>query len=99
MIRFVTMAAVLALTACGPKPNMPMYEQTASHSDIGIKDNERFKVERVGVFKDDLAYDARRGIYILTDTKTGREFVGVSGVGISELGSHQAGKARVSDER
>lgn len=37
--------------------------------------------------------------YIITDTKTGTEYIGVSGIGITETGSHQAGKARVADER
>lgn len=59
----------------------------------------RFKVERVGVIDDDIAYGDRRGIYVITDRTTGKEYVGVSGVGVSELGSHQAGKTRVSDER
>lgn len=91
--------AALALTACGPDANMPMYEQEARPEGMGINTNGRFKVERVGVFKDTLAYDNRRGLYVITDTKTGQEFLGVSGIGISELGSHQSGKSRLSDER
>lgn len=66
---------------------------------ITYKSNGRFKVERVGVFFDNLAYDDKRGIYVITDTETNQEFVGVSGIGISELASHQSGKTRSSDER
>lgn len=62
-------------------------------------DLHRFEIKRVGVIKDDLAYNDRRGIYILKDRATGKEFVGISGVGISELGTHSAGKTQVSDER
>lgn len=99
MKRLAIAMSALVLSACGPNPNMPMHEQTDSAKAVGINTNLRFRVERVGVFRDDLAYDAKRGIYVITDTKTGKEFVGISGVGISELGSHSSGKSRVSDER
>lgn len=91
--------AALLLSACGPDANMPMYEQTAGANNVGINTNSRFKVERVGVFKDDLAYGDRRGIYVIIDTKTGQELIGVSGIGISELGSHKSGKSTIRDER
>lgn len=53
-----------------------------------VQSEGRFQVQRVGVFEDKLAYGDRRGIYVVTDRETGREFVGISGVGISELGAH-----------
>lgn len=59
----------------------------------------RFSIVQVDIFKDDLAYDDKRAIYILTDRKTGKEYVGISGIGIAELGDHPAGKAKVADER
>lgn len=59
----------------------------------------RFSVTRVGVFADDVAYGDRRGIYLIEDLETGQRFVGVSGVGVSELGRHSAGKTAVRDER
>lgn len=70
-------------------------------NDIGQSAaGNRFVLTRVGIVNDSQAYHGERGIYILKDTQTGREYVGVSGVGISELGSHQAGKNhRVEDER
>lgn len=84
------MLAVVCLTGCtAATDDMP-----AATSSTG-----RVKVERIGVIADGLAYGDRRGIYVITDTQTGREFIGVSGVGITETGSHQAGKARVRDER
>jgi hypothetical protein len=60
---------------------------------------ERIKIVRTAVFRDDLAYNSVRGVYIITDTQTGKEYIGISGVGISETGSHRAGKSSVSDER
>lgn len=62
-------------------------------------DTGRFKVELVGIFRDTMAYDGRRGIYLLQDSQTGKEYFGISGVGISELGSHSSGKTTISDER
>jgi hypothetical protein len=51
------------------------------------------------VFKDTLAYGDQRGLYIIKDTKTNIEYIGVSGIGIAEVGSHQSGKVSVRDER
>jgi hypothetical protein len=51
------------------------------------------------VIEDDLAYRERRGLYVIVDQKTGKEFIGISGIGITEVGVHQEGKASVSDER
>jgi hypothetical protein len=53
----------------------------------------------VGVIEDELAYYKRRGLYLIRDTKTGQEFIGLSGVGVSELGRHPSGKTSVADER
>jgi hypothetical protein len=59
----------------------------------------RVTVERVDVVADTLAYGGARGVYVIRDAQTGREFIGVSGVGIAETGSHQSGKTTVRDER
>lgn len=81
------------LTSCSERPDTPMR--------IGspISSSSRVNVTRIGVIEDSLAYDSRRGIYLIEDTKTGKEYIGVSGIGISELGQHQAGKTIISDER
>lgn len=89
----------ILLIACGPDPTMPMYKQTGPANAELIKQSTRFEVVQVGIFRDPLAYSGRRGIYVITDNKTGKEFVGISGVGISESGSHMAGKVSVRDER
>lgn len=59
----------------------------------------RFELRRVQTVADGLAYDNERGIYLLIDRETGREYVGVSGIGIAELGRHQVGKGSIEDER
>lgn len=60
----------------------------------------RFQVERVGTFSDSMAYNGKRGIYVVKDTQTGDEYVGVSGVGISVISRHGCGKGcSAADER
>lgn len=94
-----TFALLLFSLGCGPTPTMEM----GSEKFLETRLTGRFAVQRVGVFSDDLAYGNRRGIYLITDSETGAQFVGVSGVGISELGSHttRSGKTTVTvdDER
>lgn len=61
------------------------------------------QVVRVSTFEDKLAYGNARSIYIIRDLQSGKEYVGVSGVGISELGSHMVRTTKhdrtVPDER
>ena len=82
---------------------MPMHSQTRNAKEVTVKDNARATVTRIGVFEDDLAYKSKRGVYLIRDEKTGKEYLGVSGIGISELGSHSqmAGKVMTTrqDER
>lgn len=88
------LAGVL-LAGCDPtdsrvQPVSPMTIQAAK---------PRFEVTRVQKFQDSLAYNSERGIYLVRDTETGAEYFGVSGVGITELGSHSSGKSQRIDER
>lgn len=91
------------LAACGPDPDMPLRKHTAETKATALKENDRVSVARVGVFEDDLAYGSRRGVYIILDAKTGKEYLGISGVGISETGCHMVSTGKssycVSDER
>ena len=82
--------SVLTICSCSPDPTVHMDTYTGS---------SRVEVKRIGVIEDDRAYCNRRGIYIIKDKDSGKEFIGVSGIGISELGSHSAGKSTISDER
>lgn len=87
--------AALALTACSPKPDMPLQTRLPEAQAEG----SRVTVERIGIFTDELAYGSRRAVYVIRDKATGQEFIGVSGIGIAETGRHQSGKSRASDER
>ncbi len=84
---------LVLLAGCGPAANTTMAEESPLDMSSDIK------VTRVGVFEDQLAYGGKRGIYRIVDSKTGKEYIGISGVGISENGSHSSGKSSMSDER
>ena len=91
-------AVILALCACDearpvPNPN-DNYDQVNYRlgSPLTIESNQRFSIKRVSVFRDDLAYKGNRGIYVVVDTQTGKEYVGISGIGISELMTGQIRK-------
>lgn len=79
----------LLSSCCGAPPDTPLQEVSGA----------RFSVTRVGVFGDDLAYGQRRGIYVIIDQQTGKEYVGISGIGIGETASHSSGKTSTQDER
>jgi hypothetical protein len=89
----VAACGVAALCACTP------YDDQTQTLRVPAYASGRFEVHIDSAFDDGLAYHGRRAIYIIKDTQTGIEYVGVSGIGVSELGSHAAGKARVTDER
>lgn len=64
-----------------------------------IDDNVRVRVQLLNVYRDKLAYGNSRGVYLIKDTKTGVEYIGISGIGIQEVGSHSVGKTQQEDER
>ena len=78
---FIAAAACLSLAGCENQAPSPKKIATLERS-------ERFQVDRVSIFEDLLAYEDKRAIYIIRDLQTGKEYIGVSGVGISEIGSH-----------
>lgn len=98
---FITVAAVLTLglAGCGPEPDMPMRQRLTAPDAVQPLEQQRIQITRIGVFRDELAYNSRRGVYVITDAKSGKEYIGISGIGIQETGSHMAGKTPVSDER
>ena len=63
------------------------------------EENKRFELAKVQEFRDFSAYNSYRGIYILKDKNTNKEYIGISGVGIAEIGSHTTGKTTTTDER
>lgn len=98
-IFIVGILMAVVLIGCSPTPEKKQLS-TPSPSVWIQNPEQRFKVERVQVVYDEIAYEQRRGVYIIQDTKTGREYIGMSGVGISEIGSHSTdGENTARDER
>ncbi len=85
------------LSGCSPDPTIEM--KTETHLPLEAESNPNYSVTRVAVFKDNLAYGDLRGIYEIVDVKTGKKYLGVSGIGICEIGSHTVDKTSVEDER
>ncbi len=100
-MRVALLVVVFMLTACdrGPEPA----KSTMAVSSQLSSDADRIKVTKMSEFRDTLAYDNWRGVYLIQDQQTGKEYIGISGIGISEVGSHTqlVGKVQqsVRDER
>lgn len=60
----------------------------------------RITVEWLGKFDDDLAYGGERGVYLIKDNEKKTEYIGISGIGISERGSHtkHVGKVVITED-
>ncbi|HSI08801.1 MAG TPA: host-nuclease inhibitor Gam family protein [Rariglobus sp.] len=100
VVVIIGLVAAMAIPAIQKIRNRNI-EVPPTSTPMRIIDGEpRFTLVRVTEFGDSFAYNQHRAAYILTDKKTGKEYVGVSGIGIVELGSHKAGKNNhVEDER
>jgi hypothetical protein len=99
VIAVVGVAMVATLSSCdGNREVVTEMKVDTVNMDSGAG-KCRFSVRKIGKFYDMSAYDNWRSIYVVTDSETGAEYVGVSGVGISELGSHRNGKTNHEDER
>lgn len=81
--------SAMVLTACD-------FGSTRVESDarqkMPVNVNDRVQVVKIQEFRDDLAYENVRGIYVITDKDTGKEYIGVSGIGITDTGRHGCGK-------
>lgn len=73
------------------------YEQYVTAEYMGItNDNDRFDIHRIKLVKDTIAYNGIRGIYEIHDKLTNKIYLGVSGVGITELTS--CGKGGICEQ-
>lgn len=86
----IALLAALALSGCDNSTRVPVEQR--GKVQVSTAESGRVQVRKISEFRDDLAYDDYRGVYIITDTETGQEFIGVSGVGISAIGQHNCGK-------
>jgi len=60
-------------------------EQTQHPTIIPSIDVLRFKVERIDVLKDNMSTTGYRGVYLITDIVTGKQYLGISNMGMVAL--------------
>lgn len=80
--------AVLALAGCDSDTRV----SSDARQMMPVNVNDRVQVVKIQEFRDELAYENVRAIYVITDKDTGQEYIGLSGVGIVEVGRHGCGK-------
>ena len=85
-----------------PSPTvvLPQRLNDPQGQEVAPVKNPRFRIERLYLIKDTTARYNTRGVYLITDLKTGQEFFGLSGVGVTELmsESHSCRKAATCTE-
>jgi hypothetical protein len=94
----VLVLVALALSGCETTPSGTQ-KSKASSVVKSEKNSTRYQITRIAVIEDDLAYRNQRGIYVIKDTETDTEYFGISGIGITENGSHSNGKINIADEK
>ena len=97
MKKILMFAVVALLFGCGQKSDVDVKVSVPLHNVY--RPDDRFIVTRELIIEDDIAYGSRRAVYTLVDKKTGKEYVGLSGVGIAETGTQFTGKSAVQVER
>lgn len=97
MVNKKTKAAIIA-AALAAVAGCDGQDQGRSVNDGSTAQAGRVTIKKLGTFSDTSAYSNWRSVYLVTDTETGQEFIGVSGIGIAETGSHGCGKSRCSHE-
>lgn len=99
--RAVLVFLCLILSSCSEPVDTKMSVEIPGNENYipDCKYDPRVSITRIGVIEDRIAYDQRRGIYIIKDNETKKEYIGVSGVGICERGAHSSGKTSMPDER
>lgn len=86
-----------AKEAMTPKITSPVQELGSCSPYVA--QSTHVKIVKTGVFWDDNAYEHKRCSYKITDLETGRTYLGVSGIGIVETGSHSDGETNHVSEK
>ena len=82
-VKKLILLSAFLLVACDGKPAPATIDSKVSTVDTG-----RFQVNEMAKFSDSDACNGSRKIFLITDIDSGKEFICVSGVGISEVGTH-----------
>lgn len=101
----VALLSLLTVTGCVKRTEAEIalqrqdYTQRNNATGLNVVDSDRIVVKRISVIQDSLAYGDKRGVYVIIDTQTGKEYIGVSGVGITESGSHTVSSGKTTSTR
>lgn len=109
IVLIIILLACYLLVGCGESdvnvttPDPLLIKMEDKHFSVPLEKmslppNSDWTVTREGCFKDSSSYGGWRYIYRFRD-KEGHEFVGVNGIGITEIGSHSVGRSTTTDER
>ena len=100
MLSILMVSVMFVFSGCDEKKRYPGVDGRGPSQMERVTDNTSdFSLIKKQTFYDEDAYGKTRSIYIIKDKVTGKEYIGVSGIGISERGSHTFGKSKLSDER
>ncbi len=97
----ILLAAAFCLFSCdSSKSSIDIKtEQEFAEKIIGSK----YKINRIAVLPDNLAYNGKRGVYEICNIKGELIYFGISGIGVSDRGSHTKSDGEdtstVQDER
>lgn len=95
---FLLLFLCLALCGCERPYVEPTNAKGVELPPVAGVEGPRFQVETQGKFW--AGYDNNvREILIITDTKTGEQYLGITGVGISDLRKEKVGKNTFTKER
>ena len=84
-----------SIPSVGDRVKIPVQTETI----VSVPPKLRYDLKKVQTFFDSDAYNNVRNVYILVDNETGKEYLGISGIGITEMGKHTQTKSTVTDER
>ncbi len=102
-INIIALIALAAVASSGCSKHETNPASVTFEKEISAEAATKVEVRLVGTFHDDLAYQKQRGVYRIIDRETGKEYLGISGIGITEVGQHKEGsgdsKHTVEDER
>lgn len=103
MMRYIFMIGIVFVIGCDMDENTRMSINAPVVEVVGDRVVpvvvERFRVMKVQMIRDPDAYKGLRSIYVIRDRVTNREYMGITGVGISDMGVHSIGKVNEVDER
>ena len=91
-----TVMLVVLLMVCGCDDGVPVIEKKV-HADNEKPLTARFSVESQGKFRAGYG-DHEREVMIITDTKTHRQYLVITGCGVTEMWQETCGKTVVTRE-